>query len=87
MNEALRLAAWLDANAKHMKYDEERIQMHKAAKMIRGLEKEVQSDLEALQKAHEMLAEMKHFIQEAAGVQKQEASGSGKGVTLPVLWR
>lgn len=87
MNEPLRIAAWLDANAKHMKYEEERIQMHKAARIIRTLEKEVQSDLEALQKAHEMLSEMKSFIQEAADVSKQEAVREAPRVTMSSLWR
>lgn len=87
MNESLRVAAWLDANAKHMKYDDERVQMHKAAKIIRILEREIESNLDALQTAHEMLAEMKSFIQEAAGVQEQKAVREATRLSMPSLWR
>lgn len=87
MNESLRIAAWLDANAKHMKYEEERVQMHKAARMIRILENEINSNLDALQKAHDILGEMKAFIQEAAGVPKQEAIREAQRFTMPSLWR
>ena len=40
MNESLRLAAWLDANAKHMPMDEA-AQMHKAAIELRYLSDQV----------------------------------------------
>ena len=87
MNESMRVAAWLDANAKHMKYEEERTQMHKAARIIRVLEKEIQSNLDALQKAHEILAEMKGFVEEAAGVQKQKVVRETPRITMSSLWR
>ena len=87
MNESLRLAAWLDANAKHMKYEDERVQMHRAAKVIRALEQEIHSNLDALQKAHEILAEMKSFVEEAAGVQKQKAFRETPRFTVSSLWR
>lgn len=84
MNNALRLAAWLDANSKHMRYEEEAIQMRKAAKELRSLDKEIKSNLDALQSAREMLAEMRKMIED---VQKQETAGIGQGVPMPVLWR
>jgi predicted nucleic acid-binding Zn-ribbon protein len=84
MNEALRLAAWLDANAKHMKYEEEQIQMRKAARELRSLDREIKSNLDALQSAHEMLAEMRKMLED---VSKQEAVGSGPRIPMPGLWR
>ena len=87
MNESLRSAAWLDANAKHMKYEEERIQMHNAARIIRVLEREIQSNLDALQKAHEILSEMRDFVEEAAGVQKQKVVRETPRITMSSLWR
>lgn len=59
LDSAKRLAAWLDANAKHMKYEEEAVQMRKAAQMLRFLDNEVSNNLESLAKAHEMLREIK----------------------------
>lgn len=87
MNESLRLAAWLDANAKHMKYEEEAVQMRKAARMMRHLEREIESNLDALQSAHEMLAEMRKMLEEVAGVSKQETVGEAKRLPVPGLWR
>lgn len=84
MNEASRLAAWLEANAKHMDYEEEAIQMRKAAMQLRRLEEEVKANLEALQSAHEMLAEMRKVLE---GVSKQEATGDRKRFSLSMLWR
>jgi hypothetical protein len=84
MNEASRLAAWLEANAKHMDYEEEAIQMRKAARQLRRLEEEVKANLEALQSAHEMLAEMRKVLE---GVSKQEATGDRKRFSLSMLWR
>ena len=87
LDEALRLAAWLDANAKHMEYEDEAVQMRKAANMLRFLDSEVNNNLESLRKAREMLAEMKDMLEKVYGLPKQEAPGSGKGVALPGLWR
>lgn len=84
MNEAIRLAAWLDANAKHMKYEEEAIQMRKAARELRNLNREIQSNLEALNKAKTMLQEIKGLAYELS---KQETPGGGKRIALPGLWR
>lgn len=84
MNEAIRLAAWLEANAKHMKYEEEQIQMIKAARELRTLNREIQSNLEALNKAKTMLQEIKGLAYELS---KQEAPGGGKRIALPGLWR
>lgn len=87
MNESLRLAAWLDANAKHMRYEEEMIQMKKAARVMRHLEREISSNIDALQSAHEMLAEMRKMIEEAGGVPKQETIGAAQRVPMSGLWR
>lgn len=84
MNEAVRLAAWLEANAKHMKYEEEQIQMIKAARELRTLNREIQSNLEALNKAKTMLQEIKGLAYELS---KQETPGGGKRIALPGLWR
>ena len=84
MNEAVRLAAWLDANAKHMKYEDEQVQMRKAARELRNLNREIQSNLEALQKAKTMLQEIKGLAYELS---KQEAPGGGQRLPLPGLWR
>ena len=84
MNEAVRLAAWLDANAKHMKYEDEQVQMRKAARELRNLNREIQSNLEALQKAKTMLQEIKGLAYELS---KQEAPGGGQRLSLPGLWR
>ena len=84
MNEAKRLAAWLDANAKHMKYEEEAIQMRKAARLIRSMERDIEANIDALEKAHEMLQEIKGFIHELS---EQETAGGRKRISLPVLWR
>jgi len=89
MNEALRLAAWLDANAKHMKYDDEQIQMRRAAKELRSLEKEIRANLDALHGAREMLAEMKKMLLEVADgkLPEQTTAGGSKRISVPVLWR
>jgi len=84
MNEAARLAAWLDANAKHMKYEDEQIQMRKAARELRSLDREIKSNLDALQSAHEMLAEMRKMLED---VSKQEAVRGGPRIPMPGLWR
>ena len=42
MSEALRMAAWLDANAKYMKYQNEIAEMRRAARIIRELHDELQ---------------------------------------------
>ena len=87
LDEALRLAAWLQANAKHMKYEDERVQMIKAARMLRFLDSEINNNLESLCKARTMLAEMKEMLEKVYGLPKQEAPGSGKGVSMSSLWR
>ena len=71
MNESFRLAAWLDAHAKYMKFEEERIEMRRAARALRSMENEIIGNLEALQKAHELLKEVKGF---AVELSKQKAS-------------
>ena len=60
MSEALRMAAWLEANAKYMKYQNEIAEMRRAARIMRELHNELQ---------------------------KQKATGDGKGKSLPTLWR
>ena len=87
MNESKRLAAWLDAHAKYMKHQDEQSEMRRAARRLRSLDHEIQSNLDALQKAHEMLAEMKSMLQEVAGVPKQEDPGEAKRVALSGMWR
>lgn len=87
MKESKRLAAWLDAHAKYMKHQDEQSEMRRAARQLRSLEHEIESNLDALQKAHEMLAEMKSMLQEVAGVPKQEAPREAKRITLSGLWR
>lgn len=66
MSEALRLAAWLTAHAKFMKYEEERIEMMKAARMLRSFENEINSNLEALRKARDLLSEMRKMIEDVS---------------------
>lgn len=86
MNQTLRLAAWLEANAKHMKFQDEHVQMIRAARELRNLDREISSNLQALQGAHEMLAEMKKMLIEVADID-QEVTRNGKKVLLPALWR
>lgn len=89
MNQTLRLAAWLEANAKHMKFQDEHTQMIRAARELRTLDKEIKSNLDALQSAREMLAEMKKMLLEAADgkLQEQEIIRSSQRLSLPVVWR
>lgn len=82
MNEPMRLAAWLAANAKHMKYEEERVEMLKAARMMRILCREIDSNLDALRKAHEMLKEVRGFANELS---KQEAARDRAPLPVPVV--
>lgn len=42
MTEALRMAAWLEANAKYMKYTDEISEMRRAARIMRELHYELQ---------------------------------------------
>jgi len=84
MNEAHRLAAWLKANAKHMKFDDERLEMIKASQMLRMLEDDRIASLEALYKARQTLSEVRGMINE---LPKQEAFGSSPGVSMSTLWR
>jgi len=86
MNQTLRLAAWLEANAKHMNFQDEHVQMIRAAKELRNLDREISSNLKALQGAHEMLAEMKKMLIEVTDID-QEVTRNGKKVLLPTLWR
>jgi len=86
MNQTLRLAAWLEANAKHMNFQDEHVQMIRAAKELRNLDREISSNLKALQGAHEMLAEMKKMLIEFTDID-QEVTRNGKKVLLPTLWR
>lgn len=86
MNQTLKLAAWLEANAKHMEYQDEHVQMMRAAKELRTLDQEIKSNLDALQGAREMLAEMKKMLIEVADID-QEVTRNGKKVLLPALWR
>jgi len=86
MNQTLRLAAWLEANAKHMNFQDEHVQMIRAAKELRNLDREISSNLKALQGAHEMLAEMKKMLIEVTDID-QEVTRNGKKVLLPALWR
>ena len=82
MNEAYRLAAWLRANAKHMKYSEERTEMIKAARMLTSLEDDRIQSLEALLKAKKTLTELKGLIYE---LPKQEAPGDRPRLSLPAV--
>ena len=72
MNESLRLAAWLSANAKHMRYQPESDQMMKAARQLRILDAEINSNIKALGQAQKMLAEMRAMLEEVSGVPEQE---------------
>ncbi len=83
MNEAYRLAVWLKANAKHMKFEEERIEMLKAAQMLQMLEDDRIASLETLYKAHQTLSEVRGLINE---LPKQEALGDSPRVSMPTLW-
>lgn len=88
MSEALRLAAWLDANSKHMEYEDEAVHMRKAAKELRTLDREIKSNLEALQKAKDALSGSREFSAElfailANELSKQAPSGSGEGLSVP----
>ena len=89
MNQTLKLAAWLEANAKHMEYQDEHVQMMRAAKELRTLDREIKSNLDALQGARDMLSEMKKMLLEAADgkLQEQEIIRSGQRLSLPVVWR
>lgn len=82
MNEARRLSAWLRANAKHMKFEDERTEMIRAAKMLDFLEDDRLASLDALVLATKTLAEVKGLISE---LPKQEALGSYPRITLPAL--
>ena len=82
MNEAYRLAAWLRANAKHMKYDDERSQMIKAARLLTELEDDRIQSLESLLKAKKTLTELKGLIYE---LPKQEAPGDRPRLSLPAV--
>ena len=42
MSEALRMAAWLEANAKYMKFQNEIAEMRRAARIMRELHDELQ---------------------------------------------
>lgn len=86
MNEALRLSAWLRANAKHMKYEEERVQMIKAAKMLQFLDAEIHNNLNSLQRARDLLVSMREMIEKANELQKQEAARGGQGRPVSSLW-
>jgi hypothetical protein len=83
MNEAYRLAAWLKANAKHMKFEGERLEMIKAAQMLRMLEDDRIASLEALYKAQQTLSEVRGLINE---LPKQEALGDSPRISVPTLW-
>ena len=65
MNESLRLAAWLSANAKHMRYQPESEQMVKASRQLHILDAEIYSNIKTLEKAQKMLVEMRAMIEEA----------------------
>ena len=84
MNEAYRLAAWLKANSKHMKFSDERVEMIKAAQMLRMLEDDRVASLEALYKARQTLSEVRGMINE---LPKQEALGDSPRVSMSALWR
>lgn len=62
MNEALRLAAWLDAHAKYMKHSEEQAEMHKAAKLIRAMDHEIKENIDALVSAQKSIEDAKKFF-------------------------
>ena len=87
MNESLRLATWLTANAKHMRYQPESEQMIKAARQLRSLDSEIDSNIKALEQARKMLAEMRAMLEEVSGVPEQEVVRALTRVTVPVLWR
>jgi hypothetical protein len=59
-DEPLHLAAWLRANAKHMKLPQEIDRMLRAAVVMEKLHNELQ---------------------------KQKATGSGAGESVPAMWR
>ena len=82
MNEAYRLAAWLRANAKHMKYSEERAEMIKAARMLTALEDDRIQVLKHLSKTQDTLAQLKGLINE---LPKQEAPGGRPRLSLPAV--
>lgn len=63
MNEAIRLAAWLEAHAKYMKHPEEQTEMHKAAKMMRSMDHEIKENIEALVSAQKSIEDAKRFLQ------------------------
>lgn len=84
MNEVHRLAAWLVANAKHLKCREEQQEMLRAARMLRIMDREIEKNLDALQEAHTLLKEARDFANELS---KQETLGSRPLLTVPSLWR
>jgi hypothetical protein len=84
MNENLRLSTWLRANAKHMKFEEERLEMIRAARALVKLDQEVSANLKALESAHEIMKEMRGMLED---VSKQEAVGAGPRFSMPKLWR
>lgn len=85
MNGTLRLAAWLEANAKHMKFEDERIQMCRAARELRSLDREIKSNLDALQEAHEALALARKKLN--GDISEQEITRTVAGVPVSGLWR
>lgn len=89
MNQTLMLAAWLDANAKHMKYEQESVQMRKAAKELRLLDQEVKECLDSLKEAYEMLSDIRKALEKANDdkLSQQEATGNSERVSVPMLWR
>jgi hypothetical protein len=87
MNESLRLAAWLSANAKHMRYQPESEQMIKAARQLRILDVEINSNIKALEQAQKMLAEMRAMLEEVSGVPEQEIIRALARIPVSGLWR
>jgi hypothetical protein len=101
MNESLRLAAWLSANAKHMRYQQESDHMMKASRQLRMLDSEIYSNIKTLEKAQKiliemramleegqkMVADMRNMLKEVSGVPEQEIVREVTGVPVSGLWR
>jgi aspartate-semialdehyde dehydrogenase len=87
MNDSLRLAAWLSANAKHMRYEQESAQMKLAARQLRVLDAEINSNIKALKEAQKMLAEMRAMLEEVSGVPEQEVARTITRVPVSIVWR
>lgn len=73
MNEARRLAAWLDANAKHLPMDEA-AQMHKAANHLRFMNDQLAAQKDLIKTADGLIVDMRRMLEAVGELPKQETA-------------